>query len=71
MNDFAGSLDATAIELVASRVEALGVAQLLDRLDDRFALRRVLRSVYSAARRLPALARHISGANQRSRQSLE
>jgi predicted ATPase len=27
-----------AIELAAARVEALGVAQLLDRLDDRFAL---------------------------------
>src|SRR5512142_1908183 len=27
-----------AIELAAARVEALGVAQLLDRIDDRFAL---------------------------------
>ena len=27
-----------AIELAAARVEALGVARLLDRLDDRFAL---------------------------------
>jgi predicted ATPase len=27
-----------AIELAAARVEALGVSQLLDRLDDRFAL---------------------------------
>src|SRR5438874_12845894 len=33
-----GVLQPLAIELAAARVEALGVAQLLDRLDDRFAL---------------------------------
>jgi predicted ATPase len=41
-----------AIELAAARVEALGVAQLLDRLDDRFAL-------LSAGERL-AVSRHRS-----------
>ena len=42
-----------AIELAAARVEALGLAQLLDRLDDRFAL-------LARADRGPAPARHRS-----------
>ena len=42
-----------AIELAAARVEALGLAQLLDRLDDRFVL-------LARADRAPAAARHRS-----------
>jgi predicted ATPase/DNA-binding CsgD family transcriptional regulator len=42
-----------AIELAAARVEALGLAQLLDRLDDRFVL-------LEGAARSPAAARHRS-----------
>jgi predicted ATPase/DNA-binding CsgD family transcriptional regulator len=42
-----------AIELAAARVEALGLAQLADRLDDRFAL-------LARADRAPAAARHRS-----------
>jgi predicted ATPase/DNA-binding CsgD family transcriptional regulator len=42
-----------AIELAAARVEALGLSQLLDRLDDRFVL-------LARADRAPAVARHRS-----------
>ena len=44
-----------AIELAAARVEALGVAQLLERLDDRFAL---LTAGYRLAARAPVTGGH-------------
>jgi class 3 adenylate cyclase len=53
-----------AIELAAARVEALGLAQLLDRLDDQFGL------LASADRRAPARHRSLAAAVQWSYQLL-
>ena len=53
-----------AIELAAARVEALGLAQLLDRLDDQFGL------LASANRRAPARHRSLAAAVQWSYQLL-